>query len=90
MTRFAFHLDGDSPASGIFQLAGLDAGDGVVELLAQLADGAAVDGHNLVNVAQLTDRRDDGGGAGTPALLEGTVFLGLDQLWAEIFRSSVG
>ena len=73
-------LHGHTPASGVFQLAGLDAGDGIVELLGQLADGAAIDGHDLIHIAQLAHGRDDSGGAGAPALLQSAVLLRLDQL----------
>ena len=69
MRPLVFQLaDLDTPAPLVGELACLDAGDGVVELLAQRTDVAAIDGHDLVHIAQLAHRRDDCCGTGAKAL----------------------
>ena len=52
LKRCDFH----SPTEGIFYLTGLDAGDGVVQLLAEFADAAVLDLHDFVLVTECADR----------------------------------
>lgn len=65
---FSHSVRPDAPAVLILDFAGLDAGDGIVELLGNGANGAIADGHDLVHIAQLADGGDDGGGAGAEDL----------------------
>ena len=60
-------VDGQSPAELVLDLAPLDAREGVVQMLGDLADLAIVYGVLLVLVAQLADGRDPGGGTGAQA-----------------------
>ena len=69
----------NAPALFIGQDTQLNAGDGIVQFLAQGANAAAVDGHNVVLVAQLAHRRDDSGSAGTEDFFQSTISLGLQQ-----------
>ena len=68
LKRCDFH----SPTEGIFYLTGLDAGDGVVQLLAEFADAAVLDLHDFVLVTECADRGDNGCGTATPALFKCT------------------
>ena len=72
-------VDGQSPAELILDLAPLDTREGIVQMLGDLADFAAVYGVLLVLVAQLTDGRDYSGRTGAPGLLQSAVLHGLSQ-----------
>src|SRR2546430_1624173 len=63
-------LDRHRPSSDLGGGAVLDADDGVVQPLGQLTDPAAVDDDAVALEGELTHRRDDGGGAGAPDLLQ--------------------
>ena len=63
-----FH--GDNPALRVGQLAPLDAGQGVVQLLGQLTDLAAADMGDLALPVKLLDGGDDGGRAGAEDFLQ--------------------
>ena len=53
---FMFHiLKNCYPVELIFNGAALDACNGIVEFLADFTDVAAVDGHNVILIAELTD-----------------------------------
>ena len=60
----------NDPALGVGQLAPLDAGQGVVQFLGQLADLAAADVGNLALPVQFLDRGNDRGRAGAKDLLQ--------------------
>ena len=65
------------PALGIRELAPLDAGEGVVELLGQGADALVAHVVRNALVVQLLDGDDHGGGAGGKDLLQAAVSGGL-------------
>ena len=67
-------FDRNDPALGVRQLAPLDAGQGVVQFLGQLADLAAADVGNLALPVQLLDRGNDRGRAGAKDLLQLDVY----------------
>ena len=66
-------VNGIGPAEAILQLTPLDAGEGVVQVLGNLADLATADGVLAALVAQLADGRHHGSRTGAPSLLEGAV-----------------
>ena len=59
-----------SPAQLIRQLAPLDAGQGVVQLVGNFADLTVVDVSNIALVAQLANRRDNCSGTGAEYLFQ--------------------
>ena len=64
--------DLDSPATLIGQDAGLNTGDGFVQLQTQFAGFAALDGHDLIHVAQLGAHHIRIVGGGSSNLLKST------------------
>ena len=72
--EYSVHLDG--PALGVGNLAPLDAGEGVIELLGQGADLALGNIGHIVLPLQFLDRRDHGSGAGAKDLLQLAVLGG--------------
>ena len=75
----SFLADLDSPALLIGQDTGLNAGDGVIQLLTQVTDLAAIDDHHIILVAQLADRRNNGSGTGAEAFFQSAVALSFQQ-----------
>ena len=61
-------LDLDHPAVGIGEQAPLDTGQGIIQLLGQLANLAVADGDGLVLPDQFLNGRDDSGGTGAEDL----------------------
>ena len=72
-------LELDHPAIGVGLSPPLDAGEGVVELLGDGADGAAVDHHMYTYIYSFRDGRDHGCGAGAPGLVQIAVFGGVKE-----------
>ena len=68
------------PAQLVRQRAPLDAGQGVVQLVGDLADLAAIDVRDFVFIAQLTDRGDNRRGAGAEYLFQLAVACGLHDV----------
>ena len=72
--RVLCYIDGKSvdlggPAHVVRELAPLDAGDGIIQLVGDRADLAVVDVGNVALIAQLADRRDDRRGTGAEYFL---------------------
>eukprot|EP01022_Parablepharisma_sp_SALTPOND_P029773 TRINITY_DN7455_c1_g2_i1.p1 TRINITY_DN7455_c1_g2~~TRINITY_DN7455_c1_g2_i1.p1 ORF type:complete len:841 (-),score=220.45 TRINITY_DN7455_c1_g2_i1:648-3170(-) len=78
--RFARLLDLDHPAEGVFLLAQLDAGEPVVEPLAELAGLAVAHGDVRAPVVDGAHRADHRGGASAKGLVQLARFLGFDHL----------
>ena len=72
--------DGDDPALFVGQLAPLDAGHGVVQLLGDGADLAFGDEDLVALPVQLLDGRDHSGGAGAEDFLQGALVAGLHDV----------
>ena len=68
-------LNRNSPAQLVRNLAPLNTGQGIIQLVRNLADFAVVDISDIALVAQLADRRDDRSGTGAEYLFQ-LAFLG--------------
>ena len=63
-------INGNRPALGVGQFAPLDTGQGIIQLLGQLADLAAADMGNLALPIQLLDGGNDSSRAGAKDLFQ--------------------